>query len=173
MRYNWSNASQKPKPSYVLHAGSRSRTWQRFSETLFAKSISVRLLEPGQVFLQGTNQLKNIGELLPERQVRLKRLNKLFNGPWILVAYCQIKKRISCFQNKMLGLDNLPVTQFEYWHCKFAAWVLACNSPWWTPARPTEFRMLFWTERLFCTRQCCVISREDTALSFLGYKLGI
>ena len=104
MRYNWSNASQKPEPSQVLHAGSRSRTWQRFSETLFAKSISVPLLEPGQVFLQGTNHLKNIGELLPERQVKFKRLNKLFNGPWILVTYCQKKKwEIPVFKMKCWG----------------------------------------------------------------------
>ena len=100
MRYNWSNARQKPKPSQVLHAGSISRTWQRFSETLFAKSISVRLLEPRQDFLQGTNHLENIGELLPERRVKFKRLNKLFNGPWILVAYCQKKWESAVFKIK-------------------------------------------------------------------------
>ena len=101
-----------------LHAGSRSRTWQGFSDILFAKSISVPLLEPRQVFLQGTNQLKNIGELLPERQVKFKQLNKLFNGPmakpWILVAHCQKKLRISGFQKKMLVLGNFPVTQLDY-----------------------------------------------------------
>ena len=104
MRYNWSNARQKPKPSQVLHAGSRSRTWQGLSDILFAKSISVQLLEPGQVFLQGTNHIKNIGELLPERQVKFMRLNKLFNGPmakpWILVAHCQKKFENLLFSKK-------------------------------------------------------------------------
>ena len=83
MRYNWSTTRQKPKPSQVLHSGSRRRTWQGFSDILFAKSISVRLHESGQVFLQRTNDIKNIGELLPERQVKFKRLNKLFPA-WVL-----------------------------------------------------------------------------------------
>ena len=37
--------------------------------------------------------------------------------------------RIPCFQKKKtLGLDHLfQGTRFKWSHCKFAAWVLACN----------------------------------------------
>ena len=142
-----------------------------FSHTLFARSISVRVLEPGHLKedypITTFFENKRFSRFFPKGPITLKILRaaswearsvqtrfniKLFNGriakPWIWV-FLSTKIGDLLFSKKRWDwIIFFQLTRFEKSHCKFAVWVLACNSPWWLNPTFTWVALLLTSKRL-------------------------